>query len=533
MVQNSTSYLRAAWIRIRHAWSSYAIAAIVFLALFVLNWFVVEKYFPAPSAAVERATAVIGSQAYQSKAREKVAVLELNDAYLEWLEMTWPPSYALYQSMLEDIAQYRPRSIFLDIALVHSRSDSGIQALIDTMCRIADDDGIPIYLAAMKDADKGLYLRSELMDAAKRRAMQSPQAPPCFHLVSVTYSPDEGTHLATTYPLHNPYPSAAFAIASEVWLQDCVSEKRSTTGSAASPDHVAHCQAELAAKPMPQSMSLTWAMWGHDTSKSYQQWKQCEHKPHYLWELLPQPLRKAWYSPEALPMPCPFHDHVPLRMIADPHSDAEFNMLRSSLEGRHVMIGAVVRGINDMVNAPIQGYIPGVYLHAMALDNLLTDYPYIKSGDAPQEAMPLGGWVLAAVVAWVCFLMHEVGRVLFQVDAPVGGEKHKSGAHKDKDAPSSQPSTWPGRAWQEAWRLFRWVGFKVTEIVSSLFLSGLVFAVFLKFDYSIQTLAQVMTVVFGLQWTGITNNVYESVCRIFFGDTTSHVEEKIHAHSPT
>lgn len=530
MVQGSTPSLRAAWAGIRHACSSYAIAAVVFVALFVLNWFVVEKYFPVPSAAVERATAVIGSQAYQSKARDKIAVLELNDPYLEWLEMAWPPSYALYQSMLEDIAQYGPRSIFLDIALVHSRTDSGIRSLLETMCRIADT-GIPIYLAAMKDAGKGLYLRGELMEAAKQRAMQSPQAPPCFHLVSVTYSPDEGTHLATTYPLNNPYPSAALAIASEVWLQECVSKKRRSTDSAASPDLVALCQAELAAKPMPQSMSLTWAMGAHDTNKSYQQWKQCEHKPHYLWELLPLPLRKAWYSPEALPMPCPFHEHVPLRMIADPHSDAEFNMLRSSLEGRHVMIGAVVRGINDMVNAPIQGYIPGVYLHAMALDNLLTDYPYIKSGDAPQESMPLGGWLLAAVVAWVCFLMHAVGRVVFQVDAPVGVEKQKTGAQKD--APSSQPSTSLGRAWLEMSRLLRWVGFKVTEIVCSLFLSGLVFAAFLKFDYSIQTLAQLMTVVFGLQWTGITNNVYESVRRIFFGDTTSHVEEKIHAHSPT
>lgn len=501
---------------IRAASLSYGVAALVFLVLFLLNWFVVEKYFPAPSAAVERATAVISSQAYQSKARDKIAVLELNDPYLQWLETTWPPSYALYQSMLEDVAQHAPRSIFLDIALVHSRSDSGVAALIESLCAITRS-GIPVYLAAMKDADKGLYLRSELMEAARQKAVDSPQSPPCFQLVDVAYKPDEGTHLATSYPLTQPYPSAAFAIASDVWLQDCMQQRRRTVPAGQEAAYRQDCQAQIHAQALPKTMSLTWGMDEH-LRKPYPQWTGCALQPKFWWELLPQPLRKAWSASDTLVMPCPFHEHVPLRMIADPHSDEEFNALRKSLEGRHVMIGAVVRGINDMVNAPIQGYIPGVYLHAMALDNLLTDYPHIKSGDAPQQAMPLGGWLIAALVAWVCFLIHELGRITFLLDSASTVLRTRAGATYNY---------WYQRAGQETMQLLRWLGFKCCEIASSLFISSLVFGVFLKFEYSIQTLAQVIAVVFGLQWTGITAKVYESMRRIF---DPSPRRRNIHVH---
>jgi CHASE2 domain-containing sensor protein len=42
------------------------------------------------------------------------------------------------------------------------------------------------------------------------------------------------------------------------------------------------------------------------------------------------------------------------------------------LNGRFVLVGANLAGLNDRIYSPVNGWLPGVYIHAMALDNLLT-----------------------------------------------------------------------------------------------------------------------------------------------------------------
>jgi hypothetical protein len=42
------------------------------------------------------------------------------------------------------------------------------------------------------------------------------------------------------------------------------------------------------------------------------------------------------------------------------------------IAGRFVFVGARLAGLNDQILSPVHGYIPGVYKHAMALDNLVT-----------------------------------------------------------------------------------------------------------------------------------------------------------------
>ncbi len=41
------------------------------------------------------------------------------------------------------------------------------------------------------------------------------------------------------------------------------------------------------------------------------------------------------------------------------------------LRDRLVMVGASITSTGDLVQSPVHGLIPGVYLHAMALDNLI------------------------------------------------------------------------------------------------------------------------------------------------------------------
>ncbi|MEI9990046.1 MAG: CHASE2 domain-containing protein [Rhizomicrobium sp.] len=69
--------------------------------------------------------------------------------------------------------------------------------------------------------------------------------------------------------------------------------------------------------------------------------------------------------------PCAYHQMVSAADFFDtkPAREAELERL---VEGSYVLIGARVAGIGDEIVSPVNGKLPGVYLHAMALDNLLS-----------------------------------------------------------------------------------------------------------------------------------------------------------------
>lgn len=47
-------------------------------------------------------------------------------------------------------------------------------------------------------------------------------------------------------------------------------------------------------------------------------------------------------------------------------------LLAQLLRDRLVLVGANITSTGDLVQSPVHGKIPGIYLHAMALDNLIT-----------------------------------------------------------------------------------------------------------------------------------------------------------------
>jgi hypothetical protein len=66
-------------------------------------------------------------------------------------------------------------------------------------------------------------------------------------------------------------------------------------------------------------------------------------------------------------LPCPA---VPV-LRADQLLDGDEAALRALLRDKAVLLGASVSGVPDWQDSPVHGRVPGVVLHAMALDNLL------------------------------------------------------------------------------------------------------------------------------------------------------------------
>ena len=81
-----------------------------------------------------------------------------------------------------------------------------------------------------------------------------------------------------------------------------------------------------------------------------------------------------------LALPCPA---VPV-LRADAILDGDAAAVESLLRGRAVLLGAQISGIPDWQPSPVHGRVPGVVLHAMALDNLLV------RGDRYLRPLPSG-----------------------------------------------------------------------------------------------------------------------------------------------
>jgi CHASE2 domain-containing sensor protein len=73
------------------------------------------------------------------------------------------------------------------------------------------------------------------------------------------------------------------------------------------------------------------------------------------------------WAPSELKQPCPTIQTVPLIELLAPGSDADASQM---IKGKLVLFGADVIG-GDVYPTPINDALPGVYVHAMALKNLM------------------------------------------------------------------------------------------------------------------------------------------------------------------
>jgi hypothetical protein len=111
---------------------------------------------------------------------------------------------------------------------------------------------------------------------------------------------------------------------------------------------------------------------------------------------------------------CPYHLAIPGHIaVANAGDAAQFETLKSHLRGRVVMIAAALKGSSDFAEAPGIGELPGVFQHAMALDNLMTfgdGYKHkppslglgeLDWGDLAELALALlSAWLMSLALTW-------------------------------------------------------------------------------------------------------------------------------------
>lgn len=71
-------------------------------------------------------------------------------------------------------------------------------------------------------------------------------------------------------------------------------------------------------------------------------------------------------------LPCMSFAVLPASFLSDASGARNEALIKESLQGKFVFVGADIPGIPDRTASPVHGQVPGVMLHAMAMENLLT-----------------------------------------------------------------------------------------------------------------------------------------------------------------
>jgi len=258
--------------------------------------------------------------------RTHVSVVLLRDEDLGLAGEPWPPSYGFHASVLRAIRADEPRAVFIDIVFVDERPDPTITELRAELEEFRKKS-IPVYAATFPNG----LLRSKIRDLVEP--------------VVVPVQSDPLDRVTRFYDLYKPRsdgsrePTAAFKVFREV----CGDREE-----APDVDKI-----RLFWAPLPD------ACWEASWNDS---WLDC-HRPAFLSWIIQNRENDFRYD-------CPFTPTIPVKFLLQPPESQD--RIAKLLGNGIVIYGTYYQGAKDMISTPVQKELPGVFLHATALDNLMT-----------------------------------------------------------------------------------------------------------------------------------------------------------------
>jgi len=409
--------LRATCSRVaRVALHSLLLAAV---ALFFLNFNLLGTASPSRRFSQDLVYAWFGDEAWlypragatgheHEPAAHRVVVVMLDERALALRDARWPVPLQFHAQFLAELEVLRPRAIMLDFLLIDPAPQPDICELLAVGARLRKD-GIPLYLAVTNGAELASLDAAGCRDIAGRplRAAQ------VFTPVSVQRQVDASDFVSRRYPFEqraegsapgSGLASAAVRIYCELTPQPADCLERLT-----------------AATPIDAGFELAWTPAGDAFN---QRWShvRCNESISPVRAILNQP---ALPRESACPPVATLFGAALLSPEQDPALGAGNEDLFALADGAFLMVGGNFRGSGDLVTTPLHTLLPGVYYHAVALENLLAfkGEPKVrKEYRRPRLAFYgydlLVLWILAAIFQWRQRLVqrvHPLDRSPFQL----------------------------------------------------------------------------------------------------------------------
>lgn len=269
---------------------------------------------------------------YDQTGQNKTLVVLFREENLATLRESFPISYARHAEVLEALAVYEPAAVFVDFAFIDKRPGQDVAPLSEAICAL-QAAGIAVYLAASPLPGKGGG--DGLRDGLDRS---------CFTAVDVQMDAETGVSGVLTYRVCKS--TAASCEPSSLYWTPAFK--------------IAAPQVGLARADAEQMEII----WGNRVSKLNESWMDCANDGTLVH--LRQMLKE---NPLASKRKCPHTNTISVVHLLGPFDQ---KLKDEVVKGRTVFYGGSFEMAGDRVISPVFDDLPGVYLHAMAYDNLLT-----------------------------------------------------------------------------------------------------------------------------------------------------------------
>lgn len=276
---------------------------------------------------------------YPKTAHDRISVVLAGDGLLEQMETSWPPPLALHARVLEGILAHEPEAVLVDLLFLDERPGDDAEQLASVLQQHRGR----VYLAAPPDGDESVL-------PALRAVAET---------VPVPRRLDERVRSDREYPLVVEEDDVFRPTAALRLYQHVMDMPSHRLDEWAAPMEIAWGVAPPEAPPRAEGAK-------HPTlDEEVERRLDCRRRP--LGGTLSA--IESIVGGEVL-LDCPYTqtlmaEDVLVRAPIDRRVD-------EVLRGRVVLYGAGFMAGSDVVLPPTHGPLPGVYLHAMALDNLLT-----------------------------------------------------------------------------------------------------------------------------------------------------------------
>ncbi|TYK58460.1 CHASE2 domain-containing protein [Pseudomonas synxantha] len=284
---------------------------------------------------------------YPSLGQQRVAVVLSDDAYLMRNNSSWPMPYGEQSKLFKRLLAYKPRAVFVDLLYSHDHSlgdpARGSQLLANVFERY-QRQGIPLWLA-----NTGL---------TRAEAGQANTLAPFMQVSRPALVVWEGVD--DKYPLAMHTQAGLLETpAMALYREFCATQ---------------HCKlppvdAQTAAQRQP--IAVQWGLKLAAEQARIADISHCAPARHFLLDGVAQFFQAVfWKLDDSAQARCPYTLTLSASdlEVSDPDDQA---LIAELLRDRLVLVGANIASTGDLVESPVHGQLPGVYLHAMALDNLI------------------------------------------------------------------------------------------------------------------------------------------------------------------
>jgi CHASE2 domain-containing sensor protein len=292
---------------------------------------------------------------YPADARDESTVVLLTDTGLESQREPWPASYRLHARILNAILAYGPKAVMVDIWFHDSRVDPSLAQLERALQRYRDRE-IPVYAAANLAWPEDGGIREEIAQ------LVTP--------VPVPKVADQQDRANRRYPLvvsqsiAGSSESAALRIYREVVRPPIAPAPHGVEGQAYSEEDWRVAFGD----PME-------VLWGTTSAPINEKSVYCSFDSDPL-----SVVQARILGGDGVKSDCPY---APTLLAADLLTRSGDDDVATLIADRVVFYGAYLAGVPDLLYPPTHLPIAGVYLHPMALDNLMTfGDDYIRRAEA-------------------------------------------------------------------------------------------------------------------------------------------------------